>query len=61
MLHIAPEMSQEKEIVRSTLRQMSAAQSLGPHEGQQLMEANNEMLKQRQLMQNRPSPGPKAS
>ncbi|NBQ67449.1 MAG: hypothetical protein EBU46_00925 [Nitrosomonadaceae bacterium] len=59
MLHIAPEMSQEKEIVRSTLRQMSAAQSLGPHEGQQLMEANNEMLKQRQLMQNRPASGPK--
>jgi len=58
MLAIAPELAKEKELVRSTLRSMTAAQALGPFEGQQLMQANNEMLKQRALSQGRqPAPG----
>lgn len=54
MLAIAPELAKEKEIVRSTLRSMSASQALGPFEGQQLMQANNEILKQRSMALGRP-------
>lgn len=58
MLAIAPELAKEKELVRSTLRSMTASQALGPFEGQQLMQANNEMLKQRAMVQGRqPAPG----
>ncbi|NBQ69851.1 MAG: hypothetical protein EBU46_13930, partial [Nitrosomonadaceae bacterium] len=56
MLAIAPELAKEKEIVRSTLRSMSASQALGPFEGQQLMQANNEILKQRSMALGRPTP-----
>lgn len=57
MLAIAPELAKEKEIVRSTLRSMSASQALGPFEGQQLMQANNEILKQRAMALGRPPQG----
>lgn len=49
LLRLAPELSKEKEVVRATLRQMSASQALGPFEAQQLVEANTKLLKQKML------------
>lgn len=54
ILHIAPELAREKEIVRATLRTMAASQSIGAYDSHQLISANNDMLKQRQLMNSKP-------
>ena len=48
-LRLAPELSNEKEIVRSHLRQMAASQAMTAFDGAQLMDANTKLLKQRQL------------
>ncbi len=51
LLRIAPEISKEKEMVRSYLRQAVNTQALDPFQGQQLIEADTKRLKQRQLQQ----------
>ena len=48
-LRLAPELSSEKEIVRSHLRQMVASQAMTAFDGAQLMDANTKLLKQHQL------------
>ena len=48
-LRLAPELSNEKEIVRSHLRQMAASQAMTAFDGAQLMDANTKLVKQRQL------------
>lgn len=48
-LRLAPELSNEKEIVRSHLRQMVASQAMSAFDGAQLMDANTKLLKQRML------------
>jgi len=49
MLHIAPELSKEKEIVRGTLREMVSSPALSPHTAQMLIEANTKFVKQRMM------------
>ncbi|CAK0744904.1 conserved hypothetical protein [Gammaproteobacteria bacterium] len=56
LLRIAPEISKEKELVRSFLRQSTASQAIGPFEGQQLVEANTKLLKQRMMQQGQGAP-----
>jgi hypothetical protein len=51
LMRIAPEISKEKDMVRSYLRQATAAQGVDPFQGQQLIDANTKLLKQRQLQQ----------
>ena len=51
MLRIAPELSKEKEITRAFLRQAGATQAIDPFQGQQLIQANTQLLKQHQLQQ----------
>lgn len=53
-LRLAPELSSEKEIVRSHLRQMVASQAMTAFDGAQLMDANTKLLKQRQLEAGKP-------
>lgn len=53
-LRLAPELSSEKEIVRSHLRQMVASQAMTAFDGAQLMEANTKLLKQRQMDAGKP-------
>ncbi|RTL07592.1 hypothetical protein EKK58_00025 [Candidatus Dependentiae bacterium] len=48
-LRLAPELSNEKEIVRSHLRQMVASQAMTAFDGAQLMDANTKLLKQKQM------------
>lgn len=48
-LRLAPELSTEKEIVRSHLRQMVASQAMTAFDGAQLIDANTKLLKQRML------------
>ena len=48
-LRLAPELSNEKEIVRSHLRQMVASQAMTAFDGAQLMDANTKLVKQKQL------------
>lgn len=55
-LRLAPELSGEKEIVRSHLRQMVASQAMTAFDGAQLMDANTKLLKQKQLEQGGLSP-----
>ncbi len=45
LMRIAPEISKEKDMVRSYLRQSTATQALDPYQGQQLIEANTKLLK----------------
>ena len=51
LLRIAPEISKEKELTRAFLRQAGASQAIDPFQGQQLVQANTALLKQRQLQQ----------
>ena len=51
MLRISPELSKEKELVRSYLRQATATQAVDPFQAQQLIEADSKLLKQRQMQQ----------
>ena len=48
-LRLAPELSNEKEIVRSHLRQMAASQAMTAFDGAQLMDADTKLVKQRQV------------
>jgi hypothetical protein len=48
-LRLAPELSNEKEIVRSHLRQMVASQAMTAFDGAQLMDANTKLVKQKQM------------
>ncbi len=48
-MRLAPELSTEKEIVRSHLRQMVASQAMTAFDGAQLMDANTKLLKQKQM------------
>lgn len=48
-LRIAPELSLEKEIVRSHLRQMVASQAMTAFDGGQLMDANTKLMTQKML------------
>lgn len=48
-LRIAPELSNEKEIVRSHLREAVASQAVSAFVGSQLVDANTKLLKQRHL------------
>ena len=48
-MRLAPELSTEKEIVRSHLRQMVASQSTSAFDASQLIESNSKLVKQRQL------------
>jgi hypothetical protein len=57
MLRLAPEISNEKELVRAFLRQSTASQAIGPFEGQQLVEADTKLLKQRMLQKGLPESG----
>lgn len=57
MLRLAPEISNEKELVRAFLRQSTASQAIGPFEGQQLVEADTKLLKQRMLQKGLPGGG----
>lgn len=52
-LRLAPEMSLEKEVVRSYLRQASATQSLSPFDAAQLVDTNTKLMKQKQLGEGR--------
>ena len=49
LLRIAPEISKEKELTRAFLRQAGASQAIDPFQGQQLIQADNSLLKNRQL------------
>ena len=50
ILRLAPHLAMEKEVVRSLLRSMTAAQSLGTMEANQLIEGNTAYLKQHQML-----------
>lgn len=50
ILRLAPHLAMEKEVVRSLLRSMTAAQSLGTMEANQLIEGNTSYLKQHQML-----------
>lgn len=50
ILRLAPHLAMEKEVVRSLLRSMTATQSLGPMEANQLVEGNTSYLKQHQML-----------
>lgn len=50
ILRLAPHLAMEKEVVRSLLRSMTATQSLGPMEANQLIEGNTSYLKQHQML-----------
>lgn len=50
VLRLSPQLSQEKEVVRSLLRQLTATQSLAPVEANQLIDTNTMMLKQQELL-----------
>lgn len=52
ILRLAPHLAMEKEVVRSLLRSMTAAQSLGTMEANQLIEGNTAYLKQQQMLHN---------
>jgi len=53
-IRLAPELSGEKEIVRSHLRQMVASQAMTAFDGAQLMDANTKLLKQKQMETGKP-------
>lgn len=53
-MRLAPELSNEKEIVRSHLRQMVASQAMTAFDGAQLMDANTKLLKQKQMETGKP-------
>lgn len=57
MLRLAPEISNEKELVRAFLRQSTASQAIGPFEGSQLVDADTKLLKQRMLQKGLPGGG----
>lgn len=48
-LRVAPELSMEKEIVRSQLRQMVSGQSLSAFDADQLIKANTDFVKQKMI------------
>ena len=48
-MRLAPELSSEKEIVRSHLRQMVASQAMTAFDGAQLLDANGKLVKQQQM------------
>jgi hypothetical protein len=50
MLRMAPHLAEDREVVRALLRQLTATQSIHPTEANQLIEANTNLMKQRQLM-----------
>lgn len=50
ILRLAPHLAMEREVVRSLLRSMTAAQSLGTMEANQLIEGNTSYLKQHQIL-----------
>lgn len=50
MLRMAPHLAQDREVVRALLRQLTASQSIGPHDANQWIEANTNLMKQHQLM-----------
>lgn len=50
MLRMAPHLAQDREVVRALLRQLTASQSIGPHDANQWIEANTNLMKQQQLM-----------
>ncbi len=56
LLHLAPELAKEKEVVRASLRQMVSTQALGPFDAQQLVEANSKLLKQKMTHQGKLEP-----
>ena len=45
------ELSKEKELTRAFLRQAGASQAIDPFQGQQLIQANTQLLKQHQMQQ----------
>ena len=55
MLRISPELSKEKEIVRSFLRSSTAGQAIDPFMGGQLIDANTSLLKQHRMERGLPS------
>ena len=56
MLRLSPEMSKEKEVVRSFLRSSTAGQAIDPYVGGQLIDANTRLLRQHQMELGVPSP-----
>lgn len=52
LLRLSPEIAKEKEIVRGTLRQMYSAQALSPHDGQQYINTNKDLVELKQLQNN---------
>ena len=57
MLRVSPELSKEKEIVRSFLRSSTAGQAIDPYVGGQLIDANTKLLKQHKMELGLPSGG----
>ena len=54
MLRLAPEMSNEPEVVKAMLRSMTESQAVDPHTANQLIEANTNLVKQRMLQDSKP-------
>jgi len=56
MLHLAPELAKEKELVRAQLRQMVSSQAIGPFESQQLIDANTKFMNQKMYQEGQLQP-----
>jgi len=60
MMNLSPELSKEKEVVRSALRLAGSSQAMTPFDAQQLIEADTSLQKQRAIGQGKPVEAPKA-
>lgn len=54
-LHYGPELSKEKETVRSALRAMTQGQGMSPFDAQQIIEANSKYMNQKMMQEGLPA------